>query len=307
MQAYTAHTVDEPFGIVLQNAEAALRGFLAQLPLIVVTGLVFVVCLFVARLARVVIQRALRSQDRALTRMVAQLVHIGVLVLGVLIAIWIAVPSVKFGDFFGSLGVTGLILGFALKDMLENFIAGLLILWRRPFGLDDLIRSGAYEGTVEEINFRATVLKTYDGIKVFIPNGRVFTEPLENLTSYAVRRTLVVFGVEQTAPLERVRTLLLGELRHVSGVLNDPAPAVLVDALGDSTTELHLLYWTAPPTRLVELAIKSAVIERLYAALREGGIQLPYPSRTVYVEATGFPDRFDADKTVLTPGGSQRS
>ncbi len=298
---------DGPFGIVLQNAQASLRGLLAQLPLIIVAVIALAVGLLIARLARRAIRTALRTQDRALTRMVAQLVFVGVVVLSGLIAVWIAIPSVKFGDFFGSLGVTGLILGFALKDMLENFVAGLLILWRRPFGLDDLIRSGAYEGTVEEINFRATVLKTYDGIKVFIPNGRVFTDPVENLTSNRVRRTVIAFGVEQSAPIDRVRALMLDVLAQVAGVLTRPAPTMLVDALGDSTIDLHLLYWTAPPTRLVELAIKSAVIERVYASLRAAGVQFPYPTRSIHLLNGLHVPNGTAHETVPSTDASPRT
>jgi small conductance mechanosensitive channel len=287
-----------PFGIVLKNAEGAVAGILAQLPLVVFALIAFIACLYVARLVRHAVQRALRAQDRALAQMVAQLAYIGVLVLGGLITIWIAVPSVNLVDFFASLGVTGLILGIALKDMLENFVAGLLILWRHPFGLRDLIRSGAYEGRVEEINFRATVVTTYDGIKVFIPNSRVFNEPLENLTSNPARRTLVVFGVEQDAPIDRVRELMLSELARVVGVLKDPAPTVLVAALGDSSIDLHLLYWTAPPTGLAELAIKSEVIERLYSELRGAGIQFPYPIRTIRLAAPSAANGVDANQAV---------
>ncbi len=287
-------TLNGPFGIFLSNAQGAVHDFLAQLPLIVLAVIAFIVFVYIARLVRYITQRALRFQDRTFARMVAQLAYIGVLILGGLIAIWIAVPSVDLVDFFASLGITTLILGFALKDMLENFVAGLLILWRHPFGVQDIVHSGAYEGTVEEINFRATVLTTYDGIRVFIPNGRVFSEPLENWTGNKTRRTVVEFSVEQKSPVDNVRELMLREVAGVIGVLNDPPPSVLVAALGDCSIDLRLAYWTAPPTRGAELAVKSEVIERLYARLRGAGVQFPYPTQTIHLVAPGAANGLDA-------------
>ena len=217
--------------------------------------------------------------------MLGQLTYAATLVLGVLIGFWIAIPTINFREIYAGLGVTGLILGFALRDLLENFAAGILILWRRPFKLDDQVRSGAYEGTVAEINFRSTVLRTYDGLKVFVPNGRIFTEPLENLTAYHQRRSTVVLGIDQSASVGTARRVILDELRQMrpSGVLPEPAPVVFFDAVGEYANNLHVLYWTAPPNRFSELTTRSEVTERLYVALTEAGIAFPYPIRTVQV------------------------
>ena len=273
--------MDHPRDLLLQNARTLVRGLIAQLPFIAVAVVTFIVFVLLARLLQQLTRRALRRYDWTFAEMVARLVHVAVVVFGVFIALWIALPTFEFAEILTSLGVTGLILGFALRDIIENFVAGILILWRRPFRVSDQIRSGTYEGTVAEINFRSTVLRTYDGIKVYVPNGKVFTEPLENLTANETRRSLVVLGIDQDASVAGARRVILETIEGIEGVLPDPPPAVLFTEVGDFANILHILYWTAPPTRFSELTTRSLVTERLYEALPAAGISFPYPIQTL--------------------------
>ncbi|MBA2595816.1 MAG: mechanosensitive ion channel family protein [Chloroflexia bacterium] len=270
--------------LLAENVRGLARGFVAQLPYIAVATAVFVAFLVAARLLRRLVRRTLRRQDVAIVGMVSQLVHVAVVVLGVFVALWIAIPTVEFAQIFTSLGVSGIVLGFALRDIIENFVAGILILWRRPFRVGDQIRSGAFEGNVAEINFRSTVLRTYDGIKVFIPNGKVFTEPVENLTANDTRRSLVVLGIDQDSSVAEAREVILEAIPEVDGVLPDPPPAVLFAEIGDFANILHVHYWTAPPTRFAELTTRSLVTERMYEALIAAGISFPYPIQTLQLD-----------------------
>ena len=284
--------MEQTLDLMLDNLADVGRGILAQVPLIAAGVIAGVLVIVLGRAVRGAIRRGLDRQDRVFADMIARLVYAGFIAFGIFVALWIAIPTVKFTELFASLGVTGIILGFALRDIIENFVAGILILWRRPFRVDDQIRAGAYEGTVVEINFRSTVLRTYDGIKVYVPNGKVFTEPIENLTGYPERRVTVVLGIDQNASVARARDTVLEALGGIEGVLHEPAPAVYFDAIGDFTNNLHVLFWTRPSTRVSELTTKSDVTERLYTALQEAGIGFPYPIRTVQVE--GLPDRSPA-------------
>jgi small conductance mechanosensitive channel len=277
--------MDHPIDLLAENTRRLIRGLIAQLPFITVAAVAFVASLLLARLLRGLARRALRRHDPTFAEMIARLVHVSVLVFGVFIALWIAIPTLEFAEILTSLGVTGLILGFALRDIIENFVAGILILWRRPFRVGDQMRSGAFEGTVTEINFRSTVLRTYDGIKVYIPNGKVFTEPLENFTANETRRSLVVLGIDQEASVDDARRVILETLEGTDGVLRDPPAAVLFAEVGDFANILHVLYWTAPPTRFSELTTRSLVTERLYQALPSAGITFPYPIQTLQVNA----------------------
>lgn len=273
-----------PFDILLDNARELARGVVAQLPYIAIALLAFAAFILLARVLRTLVRRALARYDPAFAEMVARLTQVAVIALGVFVALWVAIPTVQFGQLFTSLGVTGIILGFALRDIIENFVAGILILWRRPFRVGDQIRSGDYEGVVTEINFRSTVLRAYEGIRVFIPNGKVFTEAVENLTANGTRRSAIVLGIDQNASVAEARRVILETLRGTDGVLPDPEPAVLFEEIGDFSNLLHVLYWTAPPTRFSERITRSLVTERLYEALPAAGIGFPYPIQTVRLE-----------------------
>jgi small-conductance mechanosensitive channel len=272
--------VDETAGFL----QGIWYGFLDHLPQILGALGLWLLCALLGRGLRAVVQRALQREDATLARMLGQLAGFGMSILGVLLAFWILFPTINFREIFASLGLTGLILGFALKDLIENFVAGLLILWRRPFHVGDQIRSGNFEGTVQEINFRSTILETYSGVQVFVPNGKVFTEPLENFTGYPARRLEVILGIDQQASVGQARAVILEELQEVPGVLRDPAPLVFFEQIGDFSNLLHVLVWTQPPTRLSERQTHSDVTERLYAALLRAGIAFPYPIRTVQLE-----------------------
>jgi small conductance mechanosensitive channel len=276
-----------PLDVLQAGLEVGLRNFRERLPLFTAGLVVFVLFVLLAWLARAAIGRALRRQDPTLARMVATLAYGGTLAFGLMAGLWVALPTFNFADIFASLGLTGLILGFALRDIIENFVAGLLILWRRPFRVGDQIVSGKYEGEVDEINFRSTVLRTYDGIKVYVPNGKVFTEPIENKTAYLDRRSTVMLGIDQNASVAEARGVILRALQEVDGVLSDPHPLVFFEAVDDFANTLHVHFWTRPPTRMSELTTRSAVTERIYEALREAGIDFPYPIQTIHLHGIG--------------------
>lgn len=276
--------MNDSFELLANNARDLAKGLVAQLPLIFVAIMVFGALVLLGRVLRNLVRRAARRYDPSFAEMVARLTYVAAVFLGVLLALWIAIPTLEFSEILTSLGVTGLILGFALKDIIENFVAGILILWRRPFRVGDQIRSATFEGTVDEINFRSTVLRTYDGIRVFIPNGTVFTEPVENFTANESRRSLVVLGIDQDASVACARRVMLQTLSDVEGVLADPSPVVLFAEVGDFANVLHVLYWTLPPTRFSEVTTRSLVTERLFEALGNAGISLPYPIQTLRLE-----------------------
>jgi len=292
--------MDHPFDLLTRSIRDVARSFIAQLPFIIIALVVFGAILLLGRLLRALARRGLRRFDPAVAEMVSRLVYLVTVILGVFVALWIAIPTLEFGEILTSLGVTGLILGFALKDIIENFVAGILILLRRPFQVGDQIRSGAYEGTVAEINFRSTVLRTYDGIRVFVPNGTVFTEPVENFTANETRRSLVVLGIDQEASVPEARRVILDTLASLDGVLADPKPLVLFSEVGDFANILHVLYWTSPPTRFSEITTRSDVTERLYEALPAAGITFPYPVQTLELDTSSIPALANRERVAAT-------
>ncbi len=272
------------FDQIATGASAFATRLATQLPLVFLGIVVFLLFFLGSGLVRRAVKRASWIADDSLRSLVAGLASGATIVFGVALALIIALPGVSFTELIASLGVGGIVLGFALRDILENFVAGIIILARRPFAVGDQVRSGEHEGTVTEINFRSTVLRTYEGLRVFIPNGSLLTQPVENLTSYGERRSEITLAIHQDASVAEARETILGELATIDDVMTDPEPLVLFGAIGDSSNDLSVLYWTEPPTRLHQRRTASLVTERLYAALIEAGIEFPYPIQTIRIE-----------------------
>jgi len=218
----------------------------------------------------------LRVTDRSpsFANVMSGIARAGVLLLGTLVALSIAVPSINAASIVSGLGITSVAIGFAFKDILQNTLAGLLLLFRRPFRIGDQIAVGAYEGTVEDITVRETRLRTFDGQRVLIPNQTVYAETVRVRTAFEAVRTSLVVGVDYEADLALARRTAVTALQSVDGVLADPAPEAYYATFGTSTIDLDLRYWTAP--RIADARrVQDAVVEAVTVALDSAGIALP--------------------------------
>lgn len=174
------------------------------------------------------------------------------------------------------LGLTSLALGFALKDIISNFVSGILILGLRPFEIGDEIVVGDTEGSVQRIRLRATEIRTYDGRLVLVPNAELFTSRVTNNTAAPVRRTTVEVPVAYGSDLAHVEAVLLAAAGEVPEVLATPPPSVRLRALGGADMMLELRFWT-DSQRADLLATTSAVARRVVASFRAAGLDLPQP------------------------------
>lgn len=195
----------------------------------------------------------------------------------VVVAAAIVFPSVKPGDVFATLGIGSVAIGFAFKDILQNMLAGLLLLIRRPYRRGDQIVVKEFEGTVEQIESRATLIKTYDGRQVIIPNSDIYTSPVIVNTAYPSRRDEYVVGVGYGDEAADAARIFVEVMKSVEGVLSDPAPEALPWQLSDSTVDLKLRWW-ADSLRTEQVHVRARVILAVFEAAREHGIDLPFPT-----------------------------
>jgi len=189
-------------------------------------------------------------------------------------------PSIKPADLLSTLGIGSIAIGFAFKDILQNWLAGLLILIRQPFTTGDQIVVSGYEGTVQHIEARATLIKTYDGRLVVIPNADVYSKAVTVNTAFEKRRSEYAFGIGYGDDIGRATQVILGALATVEGVEKDPAPDVLPWELGASSVDIKVRWWTDSRRSNVVL-VRSRVVGALKTALSEAGIDLPFPTQTV--------------------------
>jgi small conductance mechanosensitive channel len=272
-------------GQAAQNTVIELiNGFFARLPLIGVGVVVFLIFLAIAYGARKLIEMAaLRARiDLMLASLLSKIGYIIIVVLGLFVASTVIFPGVNAGDLFAGLGIGSVALGFAFKDVLQNLFAGFLILLYRPFKIGDQIKIDQFEGTVEEINVRATKIKTYDGERVVIPNSDLYMKAVLVRTAFPSRRTKIIVGIGYDEDHEKARRILLRVLKNTNGVLDNPAPDVEVNELADSSVNMRLLYWTdsfQSSTRKTADLVTSAVKK----ALDDAGIEIPFPQRILTV------------------------
>jgi small-conductance mechanosensitive channel len=194
-----------------ETVQRMLNGFAAALPRLVLALVVVALFFFVAKGVRAVIRRNAqrRGEQKTLELAIGRLPQVAILVVGVLIAITAAFPSFTPANLVSTLGIGGVAVGFAFKDIFQNFLAGLLILVTRPFRVGDQIRYKDYEGTVEDIQTRATYVKTYDGRRVIIPNGELYTNSVTVNPAFPQRRWRYDIGIGYGDDIERARAIIL--------------------------------------------------------------------------------------------------
>jgi small conductance mechanosensitive channel len=196
-----------------------------------------------------------------------------VFVVGLGIAAVVILPSFRPVDLIAGLGITSIAIGFALKDVLQNFFAGILLLWQKPFRVGDQVKIKDFEGTVEDISIRSTQLLTYDGERVVLPNGDVYVSPVVVRTAYDKRRVSVKVGIKSTGDLEPAREAVRRAAAGTSGVLPQPAPEVHAESLAPGAVTLAVAYWVKPDNATV-VAVNDAVLTAIKQALDAAGIAL---------------------------------
>ena len=279
-------------GIIWQALRDVGNGFLAQLPYIVIGIVVLGAFVVVARIvSRVVHAAGGRTRlDVTLADLLGRLASLLIIILGIFIAAVVIFPAFKPGDLVTGLGITSVAVGFAFKDVLQNFFAGILILWRKPFIVGDQLKFREFEGTIEEINVRSTRIKTFDGERAVIPNGDVYTNAVLVKTAYDRRRVRFVVGIGYLDDIEKGRSTIKAVLDKTEGVMPDPGPWIYVSELAPSSVNFTVYFWVESNQANV-LKVSDKVATGIKYALDRAGIDMPYPHSVVlFHDSTGTRD-----------------
>lgn len=262
------------------------KGFFEHLPYIIVSiavVLIFMLLSWVAKKAVIKIGRPSLVDD-VLVNILSSLAGFAVTTFGVFVAAVILFPDFNASKLIAGLGIGSVAVGFAFKDILQNFFAGLLILWQKPFTIGQQIYTQDYYGTVEDINVRATEIKTFDGQRIVIPNGAIYTNPIKVITAYDQRRTQISIGVSYNSPMETVRSLIEDVLNRVDGVGQSPKPWIYMNEFADSSVNFEVYYWTSP-WQAGTLRVKNDVMTGIWDAFEEHDIEIPFPQRDLNIRA----------------------
>lgn len=265
--------------LALQNL---LEEFLLFLPKLLAALVIFFVGLYLASLLSRLVRRTLeqRRVNAEATQVVTQLTRWALILLVAVTAL----QQVNFDltAFVAGLGIVGFTIGFALKDISENFVAGLMLLLQRPFELGDVVEIEDFRGRVLDVTLRATEMETMDGHNVILPNSMVYTNPILNYSRNPLTRIAVEVGVAYDTDLDEARQVAVAAIGQVEGVLDDPAPFVRFHTFADSSINFTLFYWVDGSALSIFHApdMGVPVIKR---AFEEAKIDIPFPIRTVYM------------------------
>ncbi|MDJ0363832.1 mechanosensitive ion channel family protein [Hymenobacter sp. H14-R3] len=282
------------FSIAWQKIVQMGRDFMSLLPNLLIGIVVFVGFIFVARGVQSLVERLVhnRGQSQSLKLLLSRLSYVAALILGILVTVTIMVPGFTPASLLSALGVGGVAIGFAFKDIFQNFLAGILLLITEPFKINDQIQYKDFEGTVETIQTRATTIKTYDGRRVVIPNAELFINAVTVNTAYEMRRLQYDIGIGYSDDIGEARKLIVAAIRSVNGVLADPAPEALVVDLAGSSVNIRARWWINPPRRADIMGAQDLVLEAIKNTLTAHGIDLPFPTQQILLH----------DQTEVTDG-----
>ncbi len=300
--------VDFDLGTAIERLDSWIDGAVRLLPNVALALITIVVFVVLGKVLRKVINRQSVGHSREnLGEVLGGFVGWIMIGLGFLLAATIIIPSLKPGDLIAGLGVSSVAIGFAFKDILQNWMAGLLILLRQPFEVKDQIEVNGYEGTVERIETRATIIKTYDGQRVVVPNSDIYTHSVLVKTAHDKRRSQYDVGIGYGDDIDKACEVIRKAVGDLGGVEQDPAVEALPWDLAGSWVTIRIRWWT-PSRRADVVKVHAKVIKAVKLALDEAQIDMPYHTR-VHL----FHDQTEADEGnrskqregwPVDPGGS---
>lgn len=290
---------------IADSASSLWTTMLDALPRLGVAAGVIVVGWLVSRLVRRVARTVFaRRASRSFAQVMSKVLGWVFLLLIVLAALAITFPSIRPVDLLAGLGFFSVAVGFAFQDILENTLAGILLIFRQPFRSGDQVEVEGQLGTIEVITIRETRITTFDGELVIIPNRDVYKSVIRVRTANALVRSDFVIGIAYENDATDARDVIEQALRHVDGVSSEPAPTALVEQLNVSTVDLRVRIWT-DSRQWDRLTVLDGAIRACKVALEEAGIEMP--ADIVALQATpSFRAALRGDGDV-TPGGSLRS
>jgi len=254
----------------------AVLWIFSKLPIFFGALAVVFVTFIVAKIAKAAVIRSLakNNADDQVVLLVGKVAYLASLVLGFTIAL--AMVGIDISPIVGLLGLG---IGFALQDIIKNFVCGALILIQEPFRIGDIIQVGALVGKVEGIEARSTNVKTFDGQRVIVPNADMFMGVVTNFSLHPEKRVEIIVGVHYATDLAFASNLLLEIVESHEDVIPKPKPQVWATEFSDSAINLSVKFWIE--RELNGVTIKSDLIKKIKVAFENANINIPYPIRTL--------------------------
>ncbi len=260
---------------ILESINSMITGIFGRLPLILAGVVVLLIFWLLSKLVRKIFLVATRrtTLDTRLRLLISRILVVVVVGLGILTSFTLFFPSFTFGDMIAGLGFSSIVIGFATKDILNNFLSGILILWQRPFHIGDYLFVGNNQGKVEYIGVRATSLRKDDGELILIPNGDMYSSALTIRGKGAKRRMNMKFCIGYDEALEQTKEIARKALDGIEGIVVDPPARVLVSEMISDGVNITVSFWiNTNETKPLEVYDRAAIA--IIESLENAGVEV---------------------------------
>ena len=276
-------SIQKAISIIYNKVKGWLEELVSMLPNMLIAVIVMVFFYFVARYTRRLAVRLLQRfiQKAALASLFATIIYLSIIVVGLIIALNILHLQQTVTSLLAGAGIIGLALGFAFQDITANFISGVMLAFRQPIKVGDIIKTDSYMGTVEKIDLRVTIIRTFQGLHVIIPNKDVLQSPVINYTKTNERRIDLEVGISYSDDLEKVKKVAESSIESLPYLLPGKEVKLFYNGFGDSSINFTLMFWVHYPDEPGFWQARSDAIMRVKSAFDQNGITIPFPIRTL--------------------------
>ena len=290
--------------IIFDKLHHWLEVIISMLPNLMVALFVLIFFYVAARLVRSGARRVLNriSDKPAINGLFATILHVALISVGLIISLNVLHLEQTVTSLLAGAGIIGLAIGFAFQDISANFISGVLLAFRKPIRVGDIINSQGYTGVVEKIDMRVTVIRTFQGLHVIIPNKDVFQTPVTNYTKTSERRIDLSVGISYAEDLKKVREITLNAINRLDCHLANKKVKFFYNEFGDSSINFTVMVWVHYSIEQEFLEARSDIIMAIKKSFDSNGITIPFPIRTLDFGIKGGEKLSQTKINLLTDG-----
>ena len=283
MQENIQTQMEAPIETVIQKLESWVDDFINMLPNIVVTFLLLIIFLVFAKLGSKLFRKLFykASKNEALGHLFSTTVYGAILSIGLFIMLGVLGLDKALTSVLAGIGVIGLELGFAFQDIAANFVSGIILAFRRPFKIGEVIEVKDIMGKVTRTGLRDTAIETFQGQEVYIPNKYFLQHAFYNFSVLGKRRIDLVVGVSYADDLEKVEELVISTIKNLEGVIDKDRIVFDYAEFDSSSINFNIRFWIEFPGEPGYLAMRSKAVKAIKSAFDEKDITIPFPIRTL--------------------------
>lgn len=268
---------------VIEKIESWWETFVSMIPNMGVAILLLIIFVVLSRLAAKTFKKifAKTSENKALTSLFTTIIKYTVIGIGLFIILSVLKLDKAVTSILAGVGILGLALGFAFQDIAANFVSGIILAFRTPFTIGDIIKVNDIMGTAMATNLRTTIVKTFTGQEVFIPNKDVLQNPILNYTVLGKRRIDISVGISYGDDLDKVQAITLETIKNIDGVIDLENTVFDYEEFGGSSINFNIRFWISYPGAPGYFKVKTDAIKAIKKAFDDNDIMIPFPIRTL--------------------------